>query len=637
MKKLLLSIAMVLTVMSLSARTWHVSPSGSDSNDGSAESPVKTISKAAFNAISGDTVLISAGVYRERVNPANGGLKKDMPIVYMAVEGEEVHIKGSEVVKGWKRVSKSKSAWVTSVDNSLFGDFNPFDIKLFGDWLHKGNDLHLGDVYLNGKVLTEVLALDSLRVQPNTWFAQVGDDKTTIYANFDSANPNAGLTEINVRPTCFFPTRTGVNYITVKNIKMSQSASQWSPPTAEQIGAIGPNWSKGWIIEGCEVFQSKSVGICIGKESASGQNYSALYKGKFWYDKMGFTREIESILRAYDLGWNKENIGSHQILNNKIYDCYQAGVVGHLGCAYSTVKGNEIYNIGVNPQIAGFETAGIKLHGAIDGVVEHNLIYNTLMGIWMDWQAQGAKVCGNIIFDSVQQDLYIEVSHGPTLVYNNIFLSELSLKMDAQGIAFFNNIINGNVKLERSQERYTPYHVPHSTKLAGLFNNTGGDVRFYNNILLQNINPEGVEPSGLASLNPLPECTAETSAAVADYSVRFKCSLPMWSESNIYFNGAPAWAHDKGSVESKDKVEISFERQGEEGYINLNITPAQLGNLKTNGICTQMLGRTISSEMIFENADETPFIFTHDIMGNERNAKSPNAGATESFGRIRVW
>ena len=30
---------------------------------------------------------------------------------------------------------------------------------------------------------------------------------------------------------------------------MSQAATQWAPPTAEQIGLIGTNWSKGWIIE----------------------------------------------------------------------------------------------------------------------------------------------------------------------------------------------------------------------------------------------------------------------------------------------------------------------------------------------------------------------------------------------------
>lgn len=255
----------------------------------------------------------------------------------------------------------------------------------------------------------------------------------------------------------------------------------------------------------------------------------------------------------------------------------------------------------------------------------------------MDWQAQGAKVCGNIIMGSIQQDLYIEVSHGPTLVYNNILLSELSLKLDAQGIAFFNNIFNGNVDLIASQERYTPYHAPHSTKIVGLFNNTGGDVRFYNNLVLQNVVPTDKEPNGFSSMNRLPACNAETSAAVADYKVRFKCHLPMWAEGNGYFNNAKIWEHDKGFVQSADKVNITFERDGEAGYINIPLTPKQVKDIETIAINTGMLGRTIFSETVFENADETPFTFTTDIMGNVRNVNNPNVGATETFGRVKVW
>ena len=33
--------------------------------------------------------------------------------------------------------------------------------------------------------------------------------------------------------------------------------------------------------------------------------------------------------------------------------------------------------------------------------------------------------------------------------------------------------------------RHTPYHVPHSTAIAGMTNFTGGDDRYYNNIFLR--------------------------------------------------------------------------------------------------------------------------------------------------------
>ena len=71
--------------------------------------------------------------------------------------------------------------------------------------------------------------------------------------------------EINVRRTVFYPEKPFVNYITVRGFHVSQAATPWAPPTAEQIGAIGTHWSKGWTIEDNVVTHSKCVGITLGK------------------------------------------------------------------------------------------------------------------------------------------------------------------------------------------------------------------------------------------------------------------------------------------------------------------------------------------------------------------------------------
>jgi hypothetical protein len=75
-----------------------------------------------------------------------------------------------------------------------------------------------------------------------TWFCESDKEYTYIYANFHEADPNKELVEINVRKSCFYPDSTGINFITVKGFHMNQAATQWAPPTAEQIGLIGTNW-----------------------------------------------------------------------------------------------------------------------------------------------------------------------------------------------------------------------------------------------------------------------------------------------------------------------------------------------------------------------------------------------------------
>ena len=48
-----------------------------------------------------------------------------------------------------------------------------------------------------------------------------------VRAELKKIFPNKELVEINVRPTVFFPKKTGINYITVRGFKMAHAATQW--------------------------------------------------------------------------------------------------------------------------------------------------------------------------------------------------------------------------------------------------------------------------------------------------------------------------------------------------------------------------------------------------------------------------
>jgi len=238
-------------------------------------------------------------------------------------------------------------------------------------------------------------------INPQLWFAQVDTTNTTIYAQFKGVNPNEQLVEINARQTVFYPDQPGRNFITVRGFVMRHAATPWAPPTAEQIGLIGTHWSKGWIIENNVVSHSVCSGIALGKHGDQYDNTSA-------NTAEGYVKTIERA-HAHPIAWTKENIGHHIVRNNTISHCEQAGIVGSLGAAFSTVTGNVIHDIHVRRLFTGAEMAGIKFHAAIDSLIADNHIYRTCRGLWLDWMAQGARVSRNLFHENASEDLFVEV------------------------------------------------------------------------------------------------------------------------------------------------------------------------------------------------------------------------------------
>ena len=468
------------------ATEYHVSPAGSDAASGSAGNPLKTINAAAQKAMPGDTVTVHTGVYREWVNPFFGGIDDSRRILYRAAEGEVAQIKGSEPVSNWKK--GKDGVWTAVIPNTRFGNFNPFLQLIEGDWFdNHGRDHHTAEVYLNELSLYEVTGYEQVanpepvksRRDPDgsvlVWYAEVDADNTTIYANFGDADPRKENVEVTFRPTCFYPTREGINYITIRGFRISQAATQWGAPTAEQIGMVGTHWSKGWIIEDNVILNSRCNGISIGKEAGTGHN--------LWSQRQfdGATEYIECTLNAIRKGWNKDNVGSHIIRNNEIYYCEQTGICGSMGGSFTEIYGNHIHDVWVKCQFNGAEISGIKLHAAIDSYIHNNHIHNCQKGIWMDWMAQGSRISCNLFYDNVYMDLFYEVDHGPYVCDNNIMLSECSLWDWSESGAYLHNLFGGSI-YTKSDDRFTPYHLAHLTEIKGVYKITGSDNRFVNNI-----------------------------------------------------------------------------------------------------------------------------------------------------------
>ena len=643
-KNTLTFFLITISSLFLFSQQYHVAKHGNDNNLGTVESPFLTISKAAKIALPGSVITVHEGTYRERIAPSHGGLSTTKPIIYQAAKGEDVWIKGSEIIKQWKKFKGN--VWMVKIDNKFFGDFNPYVEIVQGDWLLNtyGMDHHLGEVYLNGDSLYEVGKLSDVSDENPLgrtndkdgsrykWFCKTENGFTTIYANFMGLNPNDELVEINVRPAVFFPKKTGINFITVRGFKMAHAATQWSPPTAEQVGLIGPYWSKGWIIEDNLITDSKCTGISIGKERASGHNEWTNLKVKH-----GTQRERDVVFKALKLGWSFETIGSHIIRNNTIKNCEQTGISGHLGGIGSQIYNNHIYNIHIKKQFFGYETGGIKLHAPIDVIIKNNLIHDNYRGIWLDWQSQGTRVSGNIFYNNEKEDLFNEVNHGPMVVDNNIMLSEISILNASQGTAYAHNLITGKIIIRKVSNRYTPYHFSHSTSVKGLMTILTGDDRYYNNILTSNHQTKPYKGpasdkihNGLDAYDgyPLSSDYWYKGKRPDDFA---KHKLPVYINSNLYFNKAKPFDREVDNFENREFVpKISIEKKKNSFYLNFEIDDS-FKKVKTSLVNTNILGTAFQSEAAFENKDASPIVLDTDILNNKRNVLNPIVGPFEKI------
>lgn len=639
--------------------------------DGTSAKPFKRINDAAKIAKAGDEVLVYPGIYREYVNPINAG-EENARIVYKSVEKLGAVITGAEELTDWTLYKGN--VWTTSVDNSIFGNFNPYTTYVYGDWYFAGKTKHTGAVYLNDKMLYEAASIDEClsekvyecswegEASRLKWYATQEGNRTVFYANFMGKDPNKENVEMNVREQVFVPEKTGVNYITVSGFTITKAATNWAPPAAYQNCMVGPHWSKGWIIEDCDISNSKCSGIGLGKYLDPDNNHYFTYK----HVKSPTQMERDAVCRGQYHGWTKENIGSHIIRRNNIHHCEQGGIIGRMGCVFSIIEDNHIHHINNMMELGGAEISGIKLHAAIDVIMRRNHIHHCTMGIWTDWEAQGTRITQNLLHDNqkpdfakplpggmMSQDIFVEVGHGPTLIDHNILLSDVSLRMATEGVAMVHNLICGSftsvgggcdwVVEGTLRQRYTPYHIPHRTEVMGFMTILHGDDRFYNNIFVQKYsaedaiirsdseevyNPEN-RKVGTAIFDEYPLYEEwikgfEMDNEVPDMKtleIHHYRALPVWIEGNAYLAGANSYKNEKNKLINSDGgVRIDLVEEDGKMILDTNVYDF-IKDFKVSMINSDVLGEAFEPEQRFENPDGSEIIFNVDYAGEHRGTE----------------
>ena len=368
--------------------------------------------------------------------------------------------------------------------------------------------------------------------------------------------------------------------------------------------------------------------------------------------------ERDAVCRGQYHGWLKEKVGSHIVRRCNIHNCEQGGIIGRMGGVFSIIEDNHIHHINNMMELGGAEIAGIKMHAAIDVIYRRNHIHHCTMGIWCDWEAQGTRITQNLLHDNqkpefakqlkggmMSQDIFVEVGHGPTLIDNNILLSDACLRMATEGVAMVHNLICGALTCvgDGTGPRYTPYHIPHRTEVMGFMTILHGDDRFYNNIFVQKW-PSKPFITLRDSSEGTDEENREVGTHVMDeyptYDEWIKMfdmhtdtpdmkklepahgeKLPVWVKGNVYFNGAKAYKKETGNLVDTEH-EITVDLNMEDGCPVLSTNLYEfLGDFADSMVNSDILGYAFEPEERFENPDGTDIIFDRDYFGNHRGIR----------------
>jgi hypothetical protein len=247
----------------------------------------------------------------------------------------------------------------------------------------------------------------------------------------------------------------------------------------------------------------------------------------------------------------------------------------------------------------------------------------------------------------------------------------MSLKYASQGLAFVHNLVAGsftavgmgvnNGTKSLVSPRYTPYHMIHRTEVAGFMTILHGDVRFYNNIFVQCKHREGFDSicakiapnaGGWTDMNirvgtaPYEDYPTEDEwksefdgycGMGSEPSDRYYNPLPVWTDGNVYFNGAKHISKEKNySDDSEHKVSLELTEDGGKYYLDTDLFKYLEGGRRSI-ISTPMMGMAFEPEERFENPDGSEIVMDRDYNDDIRMT-SPEAGPFEKAdSRIRVW
>jgi hypothetical protein len=263
-------------------------------------------------------------------------------------------------------------------------------------------------------------------------------------------------------------------------------------------------------------------------------------------------------------------------------------------------------------------------------------------------------VSRNIYYGN-NRDLFVEVSHGPYLVEHNIFGSPASLELFSQGGAFVNNLVCGTVRLEPVMDRATPYHLPHSTHVAGYAVIYGGDDRFVGNIFLDGEAALAYGPAaegqaragyGTAGYNGHPATFEEYLARIdeqppGDHRRFIGVKQPVYIRENVYVAEAHAFEGERNPLLLDEAATAVLVDEGDAVYLETQL-PDAFARATVGVVSGQDLERVRFVDADFEECNGAPAVMDVDLLGDRKSPgqtypAGPIAALSSGASRVRVW
>ena len=205
-------------------------------------------------------------------------------------------------------------------------------------------------------------------------------------------------------------------------------------------------------------------------------------------------------------------------------------------------------------------------------------------------------------------------------------------------------------------ERPTPYHVPHSTQVAGYAAILGGDDRHIGNVFLGGDPAEAYATTsrvakradhGTARYDGHPASMDDYLTLVADPTrgdhERFAdVKQPVYIRDNVYTAGAKAYEAEKGAIIlAGSDVTVAVVDEGPAVYLECQL-PVAFDNVRIATVSGADLERVRFVDADFEEPDGGPAVLDLDLVG-ERKLPShsypagPITALASGTARIRVW